>query len=211
MVILYFLYRSITWGEQFIRTTAFGGSEFQSGQFERLVGYIFFFLIISVIQNGPNLIRDESEIGVFEEIYLNPLGLRLKIIMRGIASIISNLIPLIILAIFSAWNILLKIQPMPLLIVLILLITSLGMQGLGFIISGIALIVKKTQVLVNILTLGLLVLSVTSVTSKNTFIYTFLNWFPFTKGINLLSNTIIGNPITSKALFDFGNKFHNGF
>jgi ABC-2 type transport system permease protein len=186
LIFLYLLFGAITWGNSLLGP-ALNVAAFRIGQTERLVGYIYFFLVISTVQNGPNFIREESELGIFEQLCLSPLSLSNIILIRGISTIATNLVPLVILFLVSAWTLTVEIKLVQPMIVLALILGAVGMQGLGFLLSGIALLAKRTQALVNLLTLLLLVLSVTPVAQSQGFVGTLLTWFPFTLSIRLIS------------------------
>jgi ABC-2 type transport system permease protein len=199
LVMLFLLFRAITWGGNMIAPTL-GGEAFTRGQTERLVGYTFFFLVAVVMQNGANLIKQESELGTFEQVYLSPVGLAYIILCRSISGVAANLVPMTILFSFTAWTLSLSITEVSVSIPFILILGSMGMQGIGFFLSGVALIFKRIQVIVNLLTLLLLAISVLPSSQMTGNLEVLTSWFPFTQAIKLLANSLLGQPLVSRQL-----------
>jgi ABC-2 type transport system permease protein len=194
VIFLYLLFRAVTWGGSLVGP-ALNIEAFRTGQTERLAGYTLFFLLITTVQNGANLIRQESELGVFEQVYLSPIGLASVIIIRGLSTIIANLLPMALFFILGMLTLTVDINQFPPTIFLILLLGALGMQGIGLILSGIALIFKRSQSLIALLTMFLLLLSIVPTSEVTGISGVLASWFPFTQSISLTALELRGVPI----------------
>jgi ABC-2 type transport system permease protein len=199
VIMLYLIFRVVTWGGDLFNPTM-DVEAFRTGQTERLIGYTYFFLTIAALQNGANLVRQEAELGVFEQVYLSPLDFAWLVFIRGVSTIIANLVPMLVLFMISVWTLSLTIVHLSPTVLLILLMGGIAMQGLGLILTGVALIFKRIQALMNLLTILLLIVSVIPMAQIEGIWQTLAVWFPFTHAIHLLSLSLQNIAISQEQL-----------
>jgi len=203
LVMLYLLFRAITWGGNLLGP-AMGIEAFRTGQVERLVGFVFFFLVATVVQGGAHLVKEESELGVFEQVCLSPVGLAYIILCRGASGVAANVVPMTLLFAFAVWSLSVTIQQVSLSVPLTIVLGTIGMQGIGFMLSGIALILKRIQITINLLTLFLLTISVLPQSQLEGNLQILASLFPFTQAIKLLSYSLLGQEVTRAQLTTLG-------
>jgi ABC-2 type transport system permease protein len=114
-----------------------------------LVGYVIWFYALIAISNMSWGLREETQTGTLEQLYLSPYPVWLLLLGRTLATLI-----------LSTFEVLLAAIPMVLLLRLeiplrwealpIGLLTLAGLYGFGFVIGGAVLIFKQVEALANL-------------------------------------------------------------
>jgi len=192
VITLYLLFRAITWGSSLI-STPMAGEAYQEGITERLIGFVFFIVMSSIMQQGPVLVQEESILGVFEQVYLSPLGIAYIVLCRGLSTLIIGLAPMLLMFGLGVLTLPIQLRSFSIMIPIVILIGALGMLGIGYLLTGLGLLFKKTNAIVTILTLLLLAISSIPLTQLSATMLFFVRSFPFTQ-----SNRMVTMYLTSR-------------
>lgn len=140
----------------------------------RTVGVILWLFALNSVGHFSNAIRDESHIGVMEQIALSPSGLVVDMCGRatGKTVIDSAMIGMVLVTIVVTTRISLSFPVLPVGFVFIL--TLIGLYGLGFFFGGLALIYKRLGSITIVVRFAFLIL-----TGAITPIENFPQWLQF--------------------------------
>ena len=161
----------------------------------RAVGFILWLFALNSVGHFSNAIRDESHIGVMEQIALSPSGLIVDLWGRAIGKTLVDFVTigLVLISIMVTTDISLSFPPFSVGIIFIL--TLLGLYGLAFFFGGLTLIYKRLGNVTIVVRFAFLIL-----TGAITPIENFLFWLqiisktlPMTQGLKILRLFMIGN------------------
>lgn len=164
-----------------------------------IVNYIFWYLVLSVTQGIALEISNEASRGTLEQLTMTPYNLSFILITRMISKLILSMISITILLVLAMLTSQQKLNLDLLSIMPILLITLLGVIGLGFIISSITLVYKQSGYIVQLfqfIAMGMTFIPLT--------VLPILKYAPFIYGLQLIREITINNSsIFSLTVSDF--------
>lgn len=109
-----------------------------------LLGYLTWFYALTAISNMSWNLREETQTGTLEQMYMSPLPGYLLLMGRVLATFIVTTALVILVGV---WLVLMLdiVIPMRLQGVVVLLITVMGLFGFGFVIGGATLLFKRVE------------------------------------------------------------------
>lgn len=151
-----------------------------------IVNYIFWYLMMIVVNEIGWQISSEASQGTLEQISMSPMGIWRILTARLISLTCIHFFIIVALLYLSMattgqW---LNIDVVT--IIPILLLTLLSMFGLGFMIAGLTVILKQVQAFLQILQFILAALAFVPLT-----VAPFLAFFPIVKGVDLVRSVMI--------------------
>jgi ABC-type multidrug transport system, permease component len=170
---------------------------FQEGQLGRLLGLLITFIAINGINNATELLAEETQTGTLEQAALSPPPLVLIMLMRDLASFVEMLLRFVlVMAIAMALTGARFHLDVPSFTVLLTLM-YLGLEGIGMMLGGAALLYKKIATLAQFAVMLVFGLAVMPLDSLPGWMEVFVNHFPFTQALILLRATAIqGVPLS---------------
>lgn len=188
MFTFYFIFLGMFFGIQVVGDP---GSQDLNTQYV-IVNYIFWFLSLIVMSGVGWEVTNEALRGTLEQLCMSPKGTWLILLMRLISTTVIFIVIIAVLLVLSMatagqW---LNIDILTLLPIVIL--TIIGMFGIGFIIAGISITLKQVQAFLNILQfifagLTFIPLSVAP----------YLAYAPLVKGVDMVRQVMIYNATLS--------------
>lgn len=151
-----------------------------------IVNYIFWFLTMAIVGNVGWQITNEAMRGTLEQLSMSPMGIWRIMTARLIGSTILNFLMMIALLYLSMFTTGQWLNFDLVTIIPILIVTFIGMFGLGFIIAGISIIFKQVQAFLQILQFILAGLTFVPLS-----VAPILTYFPFVKGVDLVRDVMI--------------------
>ncbi|WP_078595729.1 ABC transporter permease [Evansella clarkii] len=164
-----------------------------------IVNYIIWFFMLATLQNLGYVILMEAQRGTLEQLFMSPAGMWRILLARLIAGLFLYGIIVVFLLILSMltanqWLFFRVDVVMP-----IFIITTIGMIGVGFMLAGLAIIVKQIQSFLQILQFILMGLTFIPLSTAP-----FLLIAPFVKGVDMIRQVMIHGFIWSDfLLFDY--------
>lgn len=154
----------------------------------RAVGFILWLFALNSVGHFSNAIRDESHIGVMEQIALSPSGLIVDMCGRAIGKTIIDtvMIGLVLLTIIATTGVSLSFPILP--VSLIFVLTLVGLYGLGFFFGGLALIYKRLGSITIVVRFAFLILTgaITPIESFPKWLQLICKSLPMTEGLKIL-------------------------
>jgi ABC-2 type transport system permease protein len=151
-----------------------------------LVGFLMWFYGIAAVMGIAGDVTREAQVGTLEQVYLSPFGPPLILIFRQIASLI--VVTIMIVGIAAICMLITKArlqwhlqQTIPL-----LLVTMVGLYGLGLILGGLALVFKRVQNLLMIVQFALLFVTMAQVERTTGALRIFVATFPLSQGTGMI-------------------------
>lgn len=165
-----------------------------------LVGFLMWFYGIAAVMGIAGDVTREAQVGTLEQVYLSPFGPPLILIFRQIASLFVVTIMIACIAGIGIlatkakleWNLQ---QTVPL-----LLITMVGLYGLGLILGGMALVFKRIQNLLMIVQFALLFVTMAQVERTTGILRLFVSTFPLSHGTGMIRTISLGKTTLSKLI-----------
>lgn len=157
-----------------------------------LVGYLVWFLALSAISHMSWGLREETQTGTLEQMYMSPLPSGLLMLGRSIATLIISILMVTLSAAVLIWlmdvDLPLRWAGIP-----VFLLTMAGLYGFAFILAGATLIFKQIEALANALQNALLFLNgaFLPVDRLPGWLEAFAHTLPTTQGIIVLRRVII--------------------
>ncbi|MBW2642787.1 MAG: ABC transporter permease, partial [Deltaproteobacteria bacterium] len=143
---------------------------------------------LNSVGHFSNAIRDESHIGVMEQIALSPSGLIVDMWGRAIGKtmIDSVMIGIVLLTIMLTTKISLSFPVFS--VGLVFILTLLGLYGLGFLFGGLALIYKRLGSITIVVRFGFLILTgaITPIEDFPSWLQIICKTLPMTEGLKIL-------------------------
>lgn len=170
---------------------------FQEGQLGRLLGLLITFIAINGINNATELLAEETQTGTLEQAALSPPPLVLIMLMRDLASFVEMLarfvLVMAIAMLLTGARFHLDVPAFTLLLTLM----YLGLEGLGMMLGGAALLYKRIATLAQFAVMLVFGLALLPLDELPGWMEGFVNHFPFTQALILLrANAIQGVPLS---------------
>lgn len=169
--------------------SAVGGNSlpgFQEGQAGRLLGLLITYIAINGLSNAAELLAEESQTGTLEQAALSRTPIVVIMLMRDLASFVEMIVRFaLVLAIATAvtgaqfhinWPA----------FVLLLGLMYLGLEGIGLMLGGAALLYKRVVTLSQFAVMLVFGFAVLPLESLPQWMSGFVNNFPFTKALLLI-------------------------
>ncbi|MUK90783.1 ABC transporter permease [Ornithinibacillus sp. L9] len=182
LLTMYFLFLAMFAGIQIIGDPS---SQDVHTQFV-IVNYIFWSLSLIVVQDIGWQITTEAAQGTLEQLSMSPMGVWKIMLMRLIATVLANIIIIIVLLYLSMLTTGQWLNIDVITLVPIFVLTLISMFGLGYIIAGISIVLKQIQSFLQILQFVLAGLVFIPLT-----VAPFLAFFPIVKGVDLVRGIMI--------------------
>jgi len=161
----------------------------------RAVGFILWLFALNSVGHFSNAIRDESNIGVMEQIALSPSGLVVDMWGRAIGKTLVDctMIGLVLYTIVATTHISLSFPPLSMGIVFIL--TLLGLYGMAFFFGGLTLIYKRLGNITIVVRFAFLILTgaITPIDNFPLWLQIISKTLPMTQGLKILRLFMIEN------------------
>jgi ABC-type polysaccharide/polyol phosphate export permease len=169
---------------------------FEEGQNGRLLGLLITYIAINGISNGVELLGRETQTGTLEQAALSPPPLVTILLMRDLASYVEMLARFALVFSIAIWVTGAKFYLDVPTLALLLTLMYFGMEGIGLILAGAALIYKRIGTLAQfavMLVFGLAILPLNDLPPWMSF---FVAHFPFTEALLLLRESAVrGTPL----------------
>ncbi|TFB13926.1 ABC transporter permease [Filobacillus milosensis] len=151
-----------------------------------IVNYVIWFFMLMTLQGLGFTILIEAQRGTLEQLFMSPKGMWRILLARITANFFLNgtiVIFLLILSMFTAnqW-LYFRVD----LVLPIFFITAIGMVGIGFMLAGLAIIVKQIQSFLQILQFILMGLTFVPLS-----VAPYLIFAPFVKGVDMIRQVMI--------------------
>ena len=161
----------------------------------RAVGFILWLFALNSVGHFSNAIRDESHIGVMEQIALSPSGLIVDLWGRAIGKTLVDFVTigLVLISIMVTADISLSFPPFSVGIIFIL--TLLGLSGLAFFFGGLTLIYKRLGNVTIVVRFAFLILTgaITPIENFPFWLQIISKTLPMTQGLKILRLFMIEN------------------
>ncbi|MET4559857.1 ABC-2 type transport system permease protein [Lysinibacillus parviboronicapiens] len=153
-----------------------------------IMNYIFWYLVLSLTQGIGLEISDEAGRGTLEQLTITPYKLWFIFITRMTSVIIISMISISILLFLAMLTTRQNLNLDLLSIIPILLITLIGVLGVGYLISSITIIIKESGYLIQIFQFVIMGMTFIPLTTAP-----FLKFAPFMYGLQLIREITINN------------------
>ncbi len=168
-----------------------------------LLGYLVWFYALSAISDMSWGIREETQTGTLEQMYMSPVSPNVLLMGRAFATLINTTIMVVIIA-----GVLITLfqvsMPMRWAGIPVFLLTMIGLYGFGFMIGGATLIFKQVEALANMAQNMLLFLNgaFLPVERMPDWLAGFAKTLPTTQGIIVLRKVILDGQSLASAWND---------
>ncbi|MGI6365488.1 MAG: hypothetical protein ACOX2G_07070 [Bacillota bacterium] len=161
-----------------------GGADLGDGLDNLVVGYITWFVLLLTYQAIPYTILGEAEQGTLEQLYMAPLNFGAVVAFKLIAEILVDmvLVVLLLLVIIGTTGTSLHLD-IPSLLPLLLLVIA-GGSGLGFLLGGITLLLKRIHSYLQIVQFAIIILVAAPATAP-------LRWLPVILPANWMRDVLV--------------------
>jgi ABC-2 type transport system permease protein len=123
-----------------------------------LLGYLIWFYALEAISNMSWALREETNTGTLEQMYMSPVSPGILMIGRTLSTLVSTSIMVavagITLMLLLNITLPLRIEAVP-----VFILTMAGLYGFGYIVGGLTLIFKHTESFANLIQNALLFLN----------------------------------------------------
>lgn len=165
----------------------------------RALGFILWLFALNSIGHFSNAVRDDSQIGIMEQIALSPAGLIVDMWGRAIGKTLVDCatIGFVLITIILTTGISLRFPPLSVGIVFIL--TLLGLYGLAFFFGGLTLIYKRLGNVTIVIRFAFLILTgaITPIENFPQWLQIISRTLPMTQGLKILRLFMIeGRPFS---------------
>lgn len=189
-----FLTQTFTFAFLFVGISFFisGGSPRPEQLAPALMGYLIWFFAVAAISDLSWGIREETQTGTLEQMYMSPVPSGLLLAGRSISSLVWS--SLIVVVVGGVLMLLLGIRiPVRLAGLPVFALTMAGLYGFAFILGGATILFKQVESLGNLLTNLLLFLngSFLSVERLPGWMETVARGLPTTQGIDVLRRVVL--------------------
>ncbi len=189
-----FLTETLMIGFLFVGISFFvsGGSPAPEQMAPALLGYLTWFFAAFAIGDMSQGIREETQTGTLEQMYMSPLPSGLLLAGRSVASLLvsSAMVILVggILMLLLGIRIPVRLEGAP-----IFILTITGLYGFAFLLGGATLVFKQVNALSNLMTNMLLFLNGSFLTVERmpVWLETFARSLPTTQGIDVLRRVVL--------------------
>lgn len=157
-----------------------------------LVGYLIWFFALAAISDMSWGIREETQTGTLEQMYMSPLPTGMLMLGRSVASLF---ISILMVGVSALVLVLVLGIPLPLswAALPVFLLTMAGLYGFAFILGGATLVFKQVEALANLMQNALLFLNgaLLPVDRLPGWMEAFAKTLPTTQGIIVLRRVIL--------------------
>ena len=161
----------------------------------RAVGFILWLFALNSVGHFSNAIRDESHIGIMEQIALSPSGLIVDLWGRAIGKTLVDCltIGLVLILIMLTADISLRFPPLS--VGIVFMLTLLGLYGLAFFFGGLTLIYKRLGNVTIVIRFAFLILTgaITPLENFPLWLQIVAKTLPMTQGLKILRLLMIEN------------------
>jgi ABC-2 type transport system permease protein len=163
-----------------------------------VVGYVVWMLAIFSYGDTAEMLQQEAAIGTLEQLAMSPLGLPRVMLLRFVAGVAFSIgqILLLLLAMMAASGRWLNVDLVS--VIPLMLLTITGVQGLGFIMGGLAIVYKRIQQAVQILQFIFVAMIAAPIDEVSLFKYLPLSW-----GYRLIRRVMVEGASVFDMLGDF--------
>jgi ABC-2 type transport system permease protein len=173
------------------QTVGAGLPGFEEGQLGRLLGLLITYIAINGLNNGVELIAEETQTGTLEQAALSPPPLVAIVLLRDLASYVEMLIRFaVVLGIAMAITGARFHLDVPGFAILLTLM-YLGMEGLGLILAGMALLYKRVATLAQLAMMLVFGLAILPLEGLPKWMSVFVANFPFTQALVLMRDLAV--------------------
>lgn len=173
------------------QTVGAGLPGFEEGQAGRLLGLLITYIAINGLQNGTELLAEETQTGTLEQAALSPVPLVAIVLLRDLASYVEMLLRftlvMAIAILLTGARFHLDIPAFG----LILTLMYLGMEGLGLMLAGAALLYKRVATLGQFAVMLVFGLAIMPLSTTTGWMGAFVTHFPFTQAVVLLRDVAV--------------------
>jgi ABC-2 type transport system permease protein len=181
------------------------GGDLSSGmQLSVMVGWVVWMVASSGMEKLPLIISGEAETGTLEQICLIPIPLAMILVVRSLAYLLGTGIKGFIAALVLLFFIRSPLSSVPILIALFF-VSLIGVYGLGFLLAGLALVLKRVNALTNLI-FSLMIFftgAFVGLEKLSILFYVLRFIFPLTWGISLMRSILAGD-VTWTSLLTSG-------
>lgn len=182
---------------------------FEEGQNGRLLGLLITYIAINGLSNGVDLLSRETQTGTLEQAALSPPPLVVILLMRDLASYVEMLARFALVLTIAIWATGAKFYLDVPGLALLLTLMYLGMEGIGLILAGAALIYKRIGTLAQFAVMLVFGLAILPLNDLPRWMSTFVTHFPFTEALLLMRELAVkGTPladlVASGRVFSLG-------
>ncbi|MDY6972580.1 MAG: ABC transporter permease [Thermodesulfobacteriota bacterium] len=195
LVMVYILFMGFFFASQGFSPQAISLTNNSDDLAHRTVGFVLWLFALNSVGHFSNAIRDESHIGVMEQIALGPSGLIVDMWGRAIGKTIIDclMLGLVLFIIIITTRISLSFPFFS--AGLVFLLTLLGLYGLGFFFGGLALIYKRLGSVTVVVRFGFLILTgaITPIENFPEWLQVISKTLPMTEGLKILRLLMVEN------------------
>lgn len=182
VVVMYMIFLGMFWGVKSIAGQAVSMDSLDS----MVIGYVLWMSAMFSLQGTGGVVLSESQRGTLEQIYLSPLGADLIFFFKSVTSTLFNFL-LLTLMLYLTMFTTGRILTVNLLYFYVMLFVSvLSLNGIGFMLGGIGLIHKRVGAVNGILSFGLIGLMLLPVYPLNGF-----SFIPFIAGAHTINTYVV--------------------
>lgn len=172
---------------------------FEEGQLGRLLGLLITFIAMNGLNNATELLAEETQTGTLEQAALSPPPLVVIMLLRDIASLIEMLLRFILVMAIAIGITGAKFHLDFGSFALLLSLMYFGLEGIGMMLGGAALLYKKIATLAQFAMMLIFGLAVLPLESLPGWMSAFVHHFPFTQALILLRESAIqGVPLSTQ-------------
>lgn len=184
------------------QTVGAGLPGFEEGQLGRLLGLLITYFAINGLSNGVELIAEETQTGTLEQAALSPRPLVTIVLLRDAASYVEMLLRFaLVLAIAMAATGARFHLDVPA-FALLLTLMYVGMEGLGLVLAGMALLYKRVATLSQFAVMAVFGLAILPLEGLPGWMSAFVSNFPFTQALVILRQVAVEGESLSAHLAD---------
>jgi len=175
--------------------------EFGNSVTSLILGFIVFQTSMMAFGSLARSIDREIKTGTLEQVFLNPFGLSIVLFIRSVAFIAIQLFFIFfwITVLSLTTGVYFKLSTVFLAVPFIIL-TIIGIQGIGLIMTSLLLIFKKVDIINSLMSMSLIPLAVLPSHINNDFIY----FIPLSGGLKLIRKLFIDGESFFAILFSYG-------
>lgn len=180
------------------QTVGAGLPGFEEGQLGRLLGLLITYIAINGLSNGVELIAEETQTGTLEQAALSPPPLVAIVLLRDMASYVEMLLRFVVVLAIAMAITGARFHLDAAGFALLLTLMYMGMEGLGLILAGVALLYKRVATLAQLAVMLVFGLAILPLEGLPGWMSGFVTNFPFTQALLLIRRLAIeGVPLAT--------------
>ncbi len=182
VVVMYIIFLGMFWGAKSIAGAGINQSSLDS----MVIGYVLWMSAMFSLQGTGSVVLSESQRGTLEQIYLSPYGADIIFFFKAITNTLFNFVILTLMLYLTMLTTGRVLSVNLLYFYLILFVSVLSLNGIGFMLGGVGLIHKKIGAVNGILSFGLIGLMLLPVYPLTAF-----SFLPFIAGAHTINAHIV--------------------